>query len=917
MVKSTVTIILSILFLSSSAAAAWTINDLDDPYSKDIISKGNQTVQVIEVLDNNDDPVNESGMSDHELEFLYNDTEGEDMEHLENGYWYAKFDAKHNLTDREIEYELIENSPSAEEINKTETLTSGNLTMNLETNLDTTFKANEETTVEVEIVDSYNGGIEEDATVDIYFTNGSWTSDPVELGYNSNRESYRSLVQVPSNYNSTYVSIINATVSGASYQNSEGSIASVTEVYPNEFGEITELSTDGSGCNNSSFFQSCERDTEIDVGFNVSLFSSSRTDLELYKVDEDDGEWVEHDTMSMTENSGIWEASFEYPDINTSQYDSKLVMRINSTIDGDIFTLTRNISSKSYKIRDKSEPTAYLGDNYQVKASFVKFHSLEPLNSSRFNEAFFTIRRPDDTVFENFTLSEMDYRESSGLFVNSVDIPVEAENGSYSTEMKAWNIYDHYKNLNSGFTVEDIQSTFEVNDSIEMDINKTKVYNTTLELEGKSDSDKVVTFEYHDDIENFTEVNDGEDIHINGSETVETEVEFNISYVDDYSGSIKFMDEDVSYNSTVDVELDAPVCDIRDEALCMQRNDEWVNITADERGYQTEYVELIYLGDEDGGFVSSDVSGDIFDYLSVDPFSFSVTHSQDIELNYSVEDRGEFLGEVNFTTSDDNGFITLGTKLDSNVEQRNASISVSGDTDLGEVQSGSDSSLTVQVENTGDVMVDSITASSPTYQVLATDQTISTGETADVDLDFTSVTAEEGEVTLDASTSEGTASDSITVTATVNEVEVDYESKISDLRGRINELSARASSNELTTQIEDLRLELSELRSQYEEGNIEAAEDRYDRMSSDLNEIEAEINSAEPNQDESGTDGQEGTQTEPTEPTEPSEPDQDGGGGIVIPLIVALLVILIAGFVVYTSYIPEEGDPLYSILGRE
>jgi hypothetical protein len=45
---------------------------------------------------------------------------------------------------------------------------------------------------------------------------------------------------------------------------------------------------------------------------------------------------------------------------------------------------------------------------------------------------------------------------------------------------------------------------------------------------------------------------------------------------------------------------------------------------------------------------------------------------------------------------------------------------------------------------------------------------------------------------------------------------------------------------------------------------------------------------------------------------------ETSGGGFPVLLIAGLIFLLIAvGFVFYTSYIPEKGDPLYDVLGEK
>ncbi|EGQ43192.1 MAG: hypothetical protein J07AB43_11820 [Candidatus Nanosalina sp. J07AB43] len=51
--------------------------------------------------------------------------------------------------------------------------------------------------------------------------------------------------------------------------------------------------------------------------------------------------------------------------------------------------------------------------------------------------------------------------------------------------------------------------------------------------------------------------------------------------------------------------------------------------------------------------------------------------------------------------------------------------------------------------------------------------------------------------------------------------------------------------------------------------------------------------------------------------TDGTDSSSSGGGGGILILIILLIIVLGIGFVVYTSYIPEEGDPLYDVLGEE
>lgn len=80
----------------------------------------------------------------------------------------------------------------------------------------------------------------------------------------------------------------------------------------------------------------------------------------------------------------------------------------------------------------------------------------------------------------------------------------------------------------------------------------------------------------------------------------------------------------------------------------------------------------------------------------------------------------------------------------------------------------------------------------------------------------------------------------------------------------------------------------------------ERAESLYNDASNQIDTISQRANQLD---QQNGQDNQGGSDSE------------NNGGGSIILVILLVVVLLLIGFVVYSSYIPEEGDPLYDVLG--
>lgn len=111
-------------------------------------------------------------------------------------------------------------------------------------------------------------------------------------------------------------------------------------------------------------------------------------------------------------------------------------------------------------------------------------------------------------------------------------------------------------------------------------------------------------------------------------------------------------------------------------------------------------------------------------------------------------------------------------------------------------------------------------------------------------------------------------------------------------------------------------------------GNDQKAFSIYQATLTNLESIESEIESNSNTGDQNdGADNQDSTDQQdgqtPEDPntggtSDPStDPSTEGSGAGILPIILVVFILLVAGFIFYTSYIPEPGDPLYEYIGEK
>ncbi len=933
--KSFSTILILTMLLSFSASALdWSPEVLEEPYNQIQVSEELPTLQVINLTDSDGNYVNQTELEGDEavLNYYYNasDGENESMESLfpDKGYYFADFEVN-STKGGEVLFELFRENEGSEEDeveNDTQEMELGDFNVELVDNSEVEedifdpsmpFVAGESDTAWVNVTDQ-DGVYVEDVDIELYFTNITHTYEAESIDGTGPTSEYEEIYhdgfRLPSQPDSNYIMHLTASQDGETvYENPYGSTSLMTETYPRIQGDSTV--TNETGCEDSENAAACERYGKINTTFEITESVADNVNVSLLAETREEGEHEElkqlrmNDTTNGSEEDyeeGLeFEQQLEIPDINTSEYSNELILRFNATDFLGYYTEDRVIDYEESFVNYLGASTASAG-SYEVRFEALTGVEETPIPPSDLNGTV-NVTNPSDETVDSFNLSDMDY--GSSLYNKDVELPFGSEDGEYDVEIDLEDEYGHNYFLLHIFDFESEDQAFSVNNSLQTEINKTGNHTYDLLIDNPGQSLNITT-EKRGDIENFTQLdNSGENIIISPeTDNQGLELNFDIDFVDSYTGEIYFEDIETGYNETLDIDIDAPICTDRNEYLCVSSGN--LNATIDDlEDEEVNIFDVKYLGHKDNSTeLDAGLSGDIDSYATLDPENAELNNTHDQEaltINYTAPSSpGNFTGDLEL---DMNGTsLSIPLNLESNVEPQDISLDVQDTVELGELIEGDNAETTVELENTGDIEIESVDVSSTDYSVDADTVSIAPGETEEVTLEFTDVETDSGTVSIEASGAE----DSTTRTVSI-EVDLyqDYEELADDLEDRAFDLDSRTSDSELQDEIMDIQMEITDIRTAFNEENYAEAETLYNEMDESLNDIETQIEQEDSETSESNGDTGDGA-------TAPETGEGQQGIGAIIPIAVGLFVFLLVGFVAYTSIIPEEGDPLYSVLGK-
>jgi hypothetical protein len=917
--------ILSLCFISlASADQEMDITAVDEPFSLNQTGVNTTTVQVVRL--NHSIPGGSAwgpitgGMFKHGsyYDFFYNKSKGDarKLNFLEgsDGYWYAEF--KPNFTRGDmIKYALngtVEHEDGdvvAESTQKiTEDLNVGDLQLDLQNSIQDSYKAGEKINVEVSVKNAStdNYVTDSDGSVEVFFANKSGKANSgTALGNYDDQGNFffNSQVPIPDKSNSTYIMHINS--SNSTGQNPYGHLSKVVQTNPSLQGEISLTSREG--CTDQDTAQDvqlkCEQSANVSISYNITASSANSVDLTTYAFNSSGKEKLGDKSLNQDrDDQDHFTGSYEIPDLNTSKYDqnsghARIEFEFNAS-NNDVSNLdSTNVSIVHFNFEDRSDPKAFLGEDYTLKLFLSKPYSNEPYNLSRFKNLTLNVTNPSGTTVENFTKSDLSYKESNGLTRGTLTLESDMATGSYGIEGIAYNKYSKSNSLSSGFNVKDIDKTFNITEA-EFNVSTLWSQNFTTSIENVVSENKTLTID--NELPEEIELQNSS-IELEPDEEDVIQFQVNLTGMENVVGDLGLEDNETGYKKTVEISTDTATCLETSGKICSQSSSP-IDVKISNKS-ETKDIEvtLLNVGPADEEIeVETSITGNISSYLEIEGNkNFNISDKKTVELNYSASQRGNYSGSVMFEV--DGKKLEINTTLDANVtEEENNGDDESNDTgpvlsadpskiDLGYLPEGGETdSETISLTNNGDEELSGIDSSSSTYTVTATgSDSVESNETFDLTLEFESVESESGYVTINA----GDEDTRISVLA--NPVPDYSERAEEDLRTRLQDLQEQETT---TTQDKDLTgvsTNIAEIKSAWDAGNYEEAQTLYNDADTTLQTVSNELESDE----------------------DESDNTNESGGIPIIPVAGGIFALILILFVILTSYVPEKGDPLYSLLG--
>ncbi|MFT4892837.1 MAG: hypothetical protein ACI8Z7_000625 [Candidatus Nanohaloarchaea archaeon] len=892
------TLIISMIFLAGTVSA-YSIDPLDKPYSVSTVSELSDSARMVNLTDNGD-AVTEEDISDgFDFYYNYNATSQEEIEmaHLSEGYWYSDIQPEMSRGSV-INYTLEETTGTEDNFYTTEDLEFGNYSVELVSETGTTLPPGETTTVRVNVTDEWNDEPETGATANIYFTNGTHTHKIQDLGNQEGSQYFNGFVDIPDNFGGNYLMHINVTNSGDSIDNPSGSLSIPVTTEPPMQGDITEF--ESAGCVWAIDTATCERNADISTEYEVTGEEPTNVNFTIREWNNSEGEWQYRSSREMAEEGNTYSTDLTFPDLNTTLHE-KLQFVYNATGEETEAVERMNVSVADYDIRFGASSSARQGGSYGFELAFEKPYSARTVpregmeaNITVYNDSLLT----SDSL-RNLTLEDMEYDE--GVFSRDIEIGSDWPEKTYSIAVEASNQYGLERTGFDTFFVEDVNRTFNISGDIEETVITGKNYSYNFTVENLGSSRLELEANATEELEGFTWVNGTSNVFVPGDETVNVTAKFNMTEVVERDGEIVLSDD--AYNDSIDVDLDLPNCDHRNGTICVEREED-LNVSADENGDIDRLFRVYYLADENESInITPEVTGNISSFTSVDPDTVELNSSNNqhlLDLNYTVSGPGYYTGTVDIED------VSVPIELDSEAESQSIQFSVNSSVDLGMITGSNTVNREIELENTASTPIDTVSFSSDQMSVEAESIGLEAGETEWLELEFSDVSSS-GSVDVTATSDELTATETVDVTA---DVVPNYAEQAQSLQDRINSLQSQAVSNENLNKLSTASLNATEAENAYNAGNYEKAERIYEATEEQVNLVESRANTGGASPGGSQSEGP-GSDTQ-----NPTTTNQDGGIGMILIIAVVVFVLLFIGFIAYTSLIPEEGDPLYKVLGR-
>ncbi|WEL23522.1 hypothetical protein [Candidatus Nanohalovita haloferacivicina] len=919
-------ILVSTLLITTSLAAsapAWEVTPMNAPDSYSTISPAGATTQYVEIRHRDTgDPITKDYLERYEgrAEWFYleNGTlrNSGDLKYLNGAVWYVHKTVGDK--DGKFRFEAQRGSPIDEEANSTKQITISNVKITILTDMSQAyFPGREDARIEVNVTNSTSGDFLTTTDLDVEITNTTYFNTQA-FPDDSTNQKYRlySLI-IPEAVQQEYSLRVKATANGETATTTQ---MISTRDYLNTSVSTVEAQT---GCNQQSMPTKCEEGAELDLGLNVTSAHANNVSMAVMRksVEGNNLETISSSYINKSEETGLYEGNLTFPDLDTSSYSEEIYIKFTAKNNYSTSTRFYNITKARFALTTDMIDTAYQGSEYQLKFGINKRYTGTPVENEDFASADITVDYPNGSEYKTFSKSDLSYDNETGWATGSMVIPQGTPNGTYTIAGVFSNQYGETVTVSPVFDLKETTQIFNTTDELNVSIVNRKNYSENFTITNQLSNSITINATAMSEISGITTINDGNNIEIAPNNETNVTVNFDVDEVEDYEGEILLEDMNSEFSRTIDVNLNSPDCQITNNSLCADR--ESINVTLLGPREVTESFEIYNIGPESSVQTEIYTTGQISDYVTTSVMGVDLADSHSIDVNYSLQTPVNVSGEIVVNSSGQR--LSIPTRLAGDFAEPEVDLEIMNDSmDIGVIQSSS-SQFQLIAKNNGSTNINYIQSETGMFEV-------SEWSTVSVDAQepfTTQVTRDsygtvEREVTYVAyqndpeNSSETGSTDTVQITARFMP---ETQAASENITSWVTRLQGQAFSTGVINQLETARQNATKMEDSLSKGDDIQAYNTYQSTINNLESLETQINNNNQQQDDE-EDNQEGDNNnggsdDPGTDTPPTDTEQKSGGMGILPIILVVLILVVGGFIFYTSYIPEPGDPLYEYLGEE
>lgn len=709
-----------------------------------------------------------------------------------------------------------------------------------------------------------------------------------------------------------YILAVNASNTSMNFQHPFGGAAVPVDVVSKLRGNVVVNRTDVHCRAGDPLF--CEKGGVVEVWFHERLETPERVEVTVRNGSDT------YTTMDLSRwNDTAWNGSFHLSaDLATDTYGHKLLVEANASDQFSQFMDTTLVNVSRFRVFESTQAFVQVGSVINLYAGPVTPFTEVPIAEGNMSTVEFSVKNSNGVFVYNDTLnapfSDDAYDENAQMFVTEYAVPQDAPTGTYTVETVQTDVYGVTQTTSFTFTVLDSDSAEtsiviqSVNGTDRMKLTPVFTgpgnHTATVTLNNSADVAAKLNVSVSGNLTNRSTVSPGDPVQFAAGEVKTATFNFSLPKTGFYDGDITFHvygDAVVAYNTTLPTNLSVtplpeepstPSCAFRNGSLCVSPT----LIDAEVTTEGNHSIQLTLWNEEETN-VTLTPQGNISTLLTARNVSLAAATTEQANMTFTAtaDDDGYYAGVVRVASGTAQVDVPVQLVVDAGTEQQTA-FTVSPDiTDLGTFVTGEPLAVSITITNTGSTTISSLSVSAPQLGISAQRSvTLTPGESQSMQMEGTAPGfSGDTTATITVTTSTDVSNTTTVSVTTVRNYTADFNRYTADVE-RYRGVLQNASGNHpgIRENVSALETAIQDGKAAMDAGNYDTAERHFDRAQQIQQSLGPAINEIQ----------------------RTTEEERGGGANIpVVPIVVALVILLVIGVILYLSLVPEEeGDMDFS-----